>query len=213
LVLADAVATHVDLHGPPDVLLVSTMVDVAALLGLTRTALDDVAVVHYVHESQLLYPPADGRTLDRGAALRGWSNLVAADHVVFSSRHHRDALRSALPGFLRSFPDERQDHMVDAVLAESSVLPVGIDLQELDSSRGVDEADGGPPILLWNHRWEHDKQPEVLASAVEQLDDRGVPFRLALAGERPTDPPEAFERLRLRLGDRLLAYGTLERAE
>jgi glycosyltransferase involved in cell wall biosynthesis len=40
-----------------------------------------------------------------------------------------------------------------------------------------------------------------------------VPFRLALAGERPTDPPEAFERLRLRLGDRLLAYGGLSRPD
>jgi glycosyltransferase involved in cell wall biosynthesis len=210
LVLADALATHALLHGTPDLLLVSTMVDVAALLGLARATVGDVPVVHYVHESQLLYPPADGRPLDRSAALRGWSNLLAADHVVFNSHHHRDALFAALPSFLRSFPDERQDHLVEPVAARSSVLPVGIDVDELGSP---EEADGGPPIVLWNHRWEHDKQPEVIAAAVERLDDRGVPFRLALAGERPTDPPEAFERLRLRLGDRLLAYGGLSRPD
>jgi glycosyltransferase involved in cell wall biosynthesis len=207
--LAAEITRHVAEQGRPDVVLVSTMVDVAALLGLARASIGDVPVVHYVHESQLLYPPADGRALDRSAALRGWSNQVAADHVVFNSVHHRDALFAALPSFLRSFPDEQHDHLVEVVATRSSVLPVGVDVDELGGTR---RGDGGPPVVLWNHRWEHDKQPDVFAAAVEQLDDQCVPFRLALAGARPTTPPAAFESLRARLGDRLLSYGDLPRA-
>ena len=56
LTLADEARDAVAGHGPPDVVLVAGMVDLAGWLGLTRRFLGDPPVVLYLHENQLLYP-------------------------------------------------------------------------------------------------------------------------------------------------------------
>jgi glycosyltransferase involved in cell wall biosynthesis len=209
--LAAEVEVHVAAHGRPDVLLVSTMVDLATLLGLTRHVLADVPVVHDVHESQLLVPAAEGRTPDRDAALVGWRNLVAADVAVFHTAHHRDALLEALPSFLRSFPDRQHVDLVPEVAGKSAVVAMGLDADALAAAgRGADD---GPPIVLWNHRWEHDKDPAAFVAAVLAVDELGVPLRVALAGERPVEDPPWLADLERRLGARLLHRGGLDRGE
>ena len=209
--LATEVRAHVAEHGQPDVLVVSSMVDLAALVGLSRRDVGAVPVLHYVHESQLVHPPGRGRTLDRDLAVTGWQNLVAADVAVFNSEFHRQALFDALPGFLHSFPDRRHEHLIDEVGARTRVLPVGIEVPDRGSqARGEDE--DGPPILLWNHRWEQDKDPDAFAAALQGLLRRGVAFRLALVGEGPEAPPAAFEQVRALLGERVVAYGWQEPA-
>ena len=69
LPLAALVTEWVRDHGPPHLLLVSGLVDVAQLLGLARSRLEaTIAVVVYQHESQLADPSASSP--DQEAALR-----------------------------------------------------------------------------------------------------------------------------------------------
>lgn len=218
--LASALVEEVRRHGPPDVLLVSTMVDLPALLGLARRTVRDVPVVHYVHENQLTHPRPPGEPLDRSLALVGWKGLVAADRVVFNSAFHRTQLLEALPSFLGSFPDHRHADLVPAVATKSVVLPVGIELERLHGDERAGDHPPGraegrrrgvePPLVLWNQRWAFDKDPEALFAALGRLDDRGVPFRLALAGERPPTVPPSFASARERYGDRLEAFGDVD---
>ena len=49
-----------------------------------------------------------------------------------------------------------------------------------------------PPLIIWNHRWEFDKKPEVFFHALKQIKAAEIPFRLALLGERFTVVPEIF---------------------
>ena len=206
LTLARQVEAMVAEHGRPDVLLVSTMVDLPALLGFTRRSLGEVPVVHDVHENQLTYPLGERQRPDVAAAITGWLGLAAADHVVFHSDFHRRELLSALPGFLHSFPDHRHEAELDAVEARSSVVPLGIETSRFDGR--IEHP--GPPIVLWNHRWEHDKDPEALFDALDVLAAREVPFRLALAGERTPTVPAAFAAARERFADRLVAFGDVD---
>ena len=67
--LADQIRADVDTHGRPGVVVISSLVHGAALLGLARRTLGDVPVVAYVHESQLWYPTTDGRGPDTDAAM------------------------------------------------------------------------------------------------------------------------------------------------
>lgn len=188
----------------PDVVLASSMLDVAQFLGHARRLLAGVPVVLYMHENQLTYPLPEGTQRDMDAALTNWTSMAAADHVVFNSEHHRTSWFGDLPQMLRTMPEPRHGELVEEVRARSSVAPVGVELEWLDDPP---EPDPGPPLIVWNHRWEHDKRPDLLVGAIRRLLAAGVEFRLAVLGEAPTGMPEVFERLPELLGDRLVQFG------
>lgn len=198
----------------PDVLLASDMVHLPALLGLARPALAGVPVVLYLHETQLTFPLSERAAAGGGAgadltyAMTNWLSMAAADRVVFNSEHHRRAWFDALPGFLARFPDERHTALVAEVEARTSVLPVGVELGRFAPVTRA-RAAGGPPTVLWNHRWEHDKDPDAFADAVAAVAARGVDFRLILAGQQFQAVPEALTRLRHGpLAERIVHDGT-----
>jgi glycosyltransferase involved in cell wall biosynthesis len=64
--------------------------------------------------------------------------------------------------------------------------------------------------VLWNQRWEYDKDPETMLQALYALADEGLQFRVALAGENFRVTPDEFNQARSRLGDRLEHYGYAE---
>ncbi len=64
-----------------------------------------------------------------------------------------------------------------------------------------------PPLVIWNHRWEFDKQPEAFFAALRRVDAAGVAFRVALLGENFQAVPQAFIKAQRWLGARLVHYG------
>ena len=95
------------------------------------------------------------------------------------------------------------------------MLPVGCNLKRYDeyarkqenkkTRRGVE-----PPLILWNQRWEFDKDPATMLAALYALADEGTPFRVALAGENFRVQPVEFTEARERLGPRLIHFGFVE---
>lgn len=204
LTLADAVHDCVQADGSPDVLLASDMVHLPALLGLARRDLGGVPAVLYLHENQLTYPMPDTAAPDHTYAMTNWLSMAVADHVVFNSAHHRDDLLGALPGFLRQFPDHRHGPHLAKVAARTIVLPVGVDIARFTRPRRPNQR----PVVLWNHRWEYDKDPAAFFDALQAVADAGVEFDVAVAGERYTTEPPEFAEARAWLGDRVVHWGT-----
>lgn len=204
LTLAAAVHDVVQAHGTPDVLLASDMVHLPALLGLARHDLAGVPVVLYFHENQLTYPMPDTTAPDHTYAMTNWLSMAAADRVVFNSAYHRDDLLAALPAFLRQFPDHRHGAHVAAVAERTTVLPVGVDVARFTRPRRRRSR----PVVLWNHRWEYDKDPAAFFDALRTVAAAGVDFDVAVAGERYTTEPPAFADARAWLGDRVVHWGT-----
>jgi glycosyltransferase involved in cell wall biosynthesis len=197
----------------PNVLLVSGMVHAAALLGLARRALAGVPVVLFLHENQLTYPVSEARPDDLTYAMTNWLSMAASDAVVFNSEFHRRELFGALSPLLGSLPDHRHLAEVDAVAQRCSVLPVGIDGLRLAAAERPVRPPDASPLLLWNHRWEHDKAPEDAVDAVDRLLARDLDVRVALAGWRPPTEPPLLAEIRHRWGDRLIHDGHLERPD
>lgn len=209
--LAQKALEHVDAGFVPDLVFATDMVNLPAFLALTREKLARVPVVLYFHENQLTYPLREGVERDYTYAYVNYLSALAADRVVFNSRFHHDAFFAALPDLLRRFPDYTHLDTLHRLRARAAVLHLGLDLEGHDRHAPAAEVararDAGPPIVLWNQRWEHDKNPEAFFRLMNRLDDAGAPFRLILAGERFEEQPPGFERAFGRYAERIVHYG------
>jgi glycosyltransferase involved in cell wall biosynthesis len=192
-------------HSPPDLLLATDMLDLATFRALTSGRFAHIPAVLYMHENQLTYPLPTGRTRDLSFAWTNYTSALAADVVLVNSDFHRSSFLAALPGLLTRYHDYHEKQTIDVIAAKSSVLSPGIDLQRhaVDAS----PAAPGPPIILWNSRWEYDKQPEEFFAALEELAARGAAFRLIVAGEHIDPSAGAFVAARARWADRTLHWG------
>lgn len=207
--LAERAEAVVAEHGRPDVVLASSMLDVPAFCGHARAWMGSTPVALYLHESQAARSALTGEALDDDIAYRNWASMVAADHVFVNSDFHRTALFDALPDLLERPPDHRHVHLIEAVRARCTILPVGVDVGAVRAAG--DRRDDGDPIVLWSHRWDHDKAPELFFRALRRLDHEGLPFRVALAGANVRADPREFVEAEERFGPRLVHAGHLPR--
>ena len=214
---AEASASHA-----VDLIVATDMLDLTTLLALTRTRTAGVPVLLYAHENQWTYPlPTDPGTgpmrrqkgeRDRHYAWVNVSSMLTADRISFNSSFHRNEFLAALPAFLNHYPDEKDPAWIDRIAARSSVLPLGIDFARLGAAQpGPAATDSGDdrlvPLVLWNHRWEYDKDPETFFRAVDALAERGVPFRLAVCGACTRTHTPEFDAAKSRHEGRILHWG------
>jgi len=195
----------------PSLILATDMLDLTTFLSLTRRRTAGVPTALYFHENQLTYPwgPLDrdatnGR--DQHYGFINYASALAADRVFFNSRFHMGSFLAALSGFLRSFPEHNEAGSVDAIREKSSVLHLGMDFSLLDAAPPADKA-GKAPLILWNHRWEHDKNPAEFFRALYALDEQGLDFSVALLGENFRNRPVEFDEASERLGNRIVHTG------
>ena len=210
-----AAATHdaVAADGPPDVVLASGMFDLPAWLGLTRRILGDPPVVLYLHENQLGYPLSPNQRADDEFPLANWRSMVAADEVWCNSRFQLDELLGGLPALLDRSPDESHAHLLGEVSGRCSVVPVGVELVDVPDPGDRDDSADELPLVLWNHRWDHDKNPAAVFRALARLADEGLGFEVAIAGENVRVDPREMVEARSALGDRVVQFGHLPRSD
>jgi glycosyltransferase involved in cell wall biosynthesis len=201
----------------PDLILATDMLDVTTFHALTRARTAGVPFVTYFHENQLTYPWSEGdrdvrHRRDKHYGFINYATALASDAVFFNSAYHMESFLGELVRFLEHFPDHHELGSIGAIREKSAVLHLGLDLRRFDATRvGAAALVGeGPPIVLWNHRWEYDKNPEAFFAALDALAARGVAFRVAILGENFAQRPEAFERARERLGERVVCFGYAE---
>ncbi|MGW8313875.1 MAG: tRNA-queuosine alpha-mannosyltransferase domain-containing protein [Desulfuromonadales bacterium] len=200
----------------PDLLLVSDMLDLTTFLALTRTRTSSLPIALYCHENQLTYPwsPDDsdpGQRRDAHYAFINYTSALAADAVLFNSQYHLEALTKQLPAFLGSFPDHIEPENAALIKGKSVVLPLGMDLRRFDQYRPEKpHCPADSPLILWNHRWEYDKNPEEFFQVLFQLQEEGLAFKVAILGESYRRIPPIFAEARRRLGERIVQFGYAE---
>lgn len=196
------------LTGQYEFLCASDMLDLPVFLALTRPRFDRLPVLAYFHENQFTYPRLRGTKFNSWFGQINYLSAITADRVAFNSEFHRQDLLQAL----RALAGQPNNWLLEGAIAEieakSFVLPVGVELEWLDGFRRG--SPGGAPILLWNHRWEFDKAPEMFVRAVERLDAEGLPFRLVIAGEPGANPVPALVELPRRFPNRIYHFGFAE---
>ena len=208
--------------GVVDAIVATDMLDLATFLGLSRRATARIPTALYMHENQLTYPlppaPESGPgkrqhgERSRHYAFVNATSMVAADQVVFNSEFHRRDLASALGPFLQRFPDFPERAAFEAAITTSTVLPVGVETSDLPVPV-AQPAPSGPPLVVWNQRWEYDKNQGELLGVLVDLAGDGIDFRVALCGEQFGHSPEEIARGVADLGARIVHTGFLPRPD
>jgi glycosyltransferase involved in cell wall biosynthesis len=188
---------------PYDVIICTTLMDIAALKALLGH--DCPPILLYCHETQLAYPQPDHNEADLHFAFTDLVNMTVAERVIFNSASHRRRFLEALPAFLRRLPEFRPMWTTQAIAGRSGVCYPGIATDELPLP--ADHEAGAPPLVIWNHRWEYDKNPGAFFAALREVMNQGCEFQVAILGEDFNTKPEEFAIARSELGDRVVQYG------
>ncbi len=197
------------LQSKPDMVLASSMLDLSVFRALTRERLAGRPVAMYFHENQLSYPQNRRQSHGWRYGFINYVSALAADCNFFNSQYHLDDFLAQLGRMLKHFADYNELGTIDEIRAKSALLPLGLDLRRFDQYRLCKPA-GEAPLILWNHRWEEDKDPAAFVESALALADEGLDFQLAITGEAFGAMPESFRRARSLLGERILHFGYVE---
>ena len=190
--------------GIPDLIVATSMVDLATLKGLfPRIA--RVPSIYYFHENQFAYPRSERQFDSVEPQMVQLYGALAAQRVLFNSRFNRDSFLDGVEELMSRMPDAVPTELRTRLAEKSDICPVPI--EPVPSA-----PEKSPRLVLWNHRWEYDKCPEIFTDAIIAAAEKGVDFELALLGAR-SEPavPEPLARLRNRLGPRIVVDGRLDR--
>ncbi len=199
----------------PDLILATDMLDLTTFLALVRKSARGVPVALYFHENQITYPwsPSDADVAHQRDLNYGFINYVsalAADRVYFNSRYHLSSFLDSLPAFLAQFPDHRETDGLKRLADKCQVLHLGLDLMAMDGGMPRKIPKSAKPVLLWNHRWEFDKNPEQFFTTLYRMKARGIDFHLIVLGERFSKSPAIFSEAKERLAENILHWGYVE---
>ncbi len=189
-----------------DLIFATDMLDVTDFKALAGP--DVPPVVLYFHENQLSYPLEPGEKRDLHL---GFTNIIsahAAAAVWFNSKFHLNDFMTAARRLVRQMPDFRPGWVVDEIEAKAKVLYPGCCFPK--DNGGAISAPLAPPLIIWNHRWEHDKNPAAFFGALDKLKQAGTAFSLAVLGERYDTVPEPFAWAGERFKEEIRAWGYVE---
>ena len=195
-----------------DLILCSDFLNLGLFLGLSGIG-DQIPAGIYFHENQLVYPwsendPDKLNSRDRHYSFINYTSALAAQKVMFNSHYHQKSFIQALPGFLKAFPDKQGIQNVARIENKSTVLPLGFNFDHNNISRKFEQSD--IPVLLWNHRWEYDKNPEGFFLAMKKLQAQSIPFKLIVCGEKTNTYPTVFDEAKVTFKNELVHFGYVE---
>lgn len=194
-----------------DVVLATSMVDLATLVGLFPH-LGRAKKVVYFHENQFAYPESSDQMPQVEAKMVNLYTALAADSVVFNSAYNRDSFIDGARAFLKKMPENLPAAKpLEAIRERAMVLPVPIPdstaPENLAPCQQTAFQKMVPQRIIWNHRWEYDKNPDDFFTVLFALSEAGVAFELAVLGQRFRQVPAIFAEAEQRLAKHIVAWG------
>ncbi len=197
----------------PGTLFVSSLLNLADLVAL-RGDLARRRKILYFHENQFAYPSSQGASVapktKRVWSEYGWAQVMsclAADRVLFNSEYNRTTFLAGATRLLAMVPGpSRPENVVERIAAKSQVLHYP--MPPLQPQRAVAASPRRSPAnntsralhVVWPHRWEHDKGPDVLLRLLQRLHadalQKHYPVRFSVLGERFPECPAEFDAIR-----------------
>ncbi|WP_299200845.1 DUF3524 domain-containing protein [uncultured Amphritea sp.] len=188
-----------------DLVIATSMTDLSALRGFVPH-LASIPTLVYFHENQFAYPESGREYGNVEPKILNLYTALAADHICFNTAYNRMTFLTGCRELLKKLPDQVPAGVVERLEQRSSVLQVPLP----QSAYLPHKPQSGAVRLVWNHRWEFDKGPQQLLSAVEGLCNAGVDFRLDVVGQQFRNVPEPLRQLKPLLEGRAGCMGFVE---
>ena len=197
----------------PDLILATDMLDLSSFQALSKKETARLPHVIYFHENQITYPwsPNDrdpGRGRDQHYGFINIISALSADQVIFNSDFHRQSFLKGALKQLKTYPDYQETEVVGLIRNKSRVLALGLELESFQEEQLVVRK--SPPLILWNHRWDHDKNPAGFFLALERIVEKGINFRLAVIGEETDLPNNDFGRAKEKFAQQIIHWGYIK---
>jgi glycosyltransferase involved in cell wall biosynthesis len=189
-----------------DRILCSSLVDVAALRGLLPPNLRTIPILTYFHENQFAYPVQVSDPRDAHFGLTNLTTALASDRLAFNSKYNLESFLAGCKEFLAKMRDMYLAGYEETIRAKAIILHPALDFSDIDSC-WAERRPGRPTVLVWNHRWEHDKGPEFFFETLFDLATQGVPFGLIVLGQSFRNQPSVFAQAAGRLAERIVHFG------
>lgn len=188
-----------------DLILASSMVDLSLFDSLAKT--QDIPKVIYFHENQFAYPVSDKDTdkihaRDQHYAFVNLKSALIADELIFNSKYNKETFLSGVKDIIKVLPDYTDSIDLEELTKKSKVIPLGFDL---DFNLNNEET----PVILWNHRFEYDKNPDDFFNLMIDLQEEGFDFKLIVLGEGA----DKHTLWRERLKNKTIHWGKVEEHE
>ncbi|WP_049721845.1 tRNA-queuosine alpha-mannosyltransferase domain-containing protein [Gilvimarinus polysaccharolyticus] len=185
-----------------DVLLATSMVDLSALRGMVP-ALARLPTVLYFHENQFSYPKSRTAYASVEPQIVTLYSALCADRLVFNTAFNHDSFFTGAEQLLRKLPDLVPAGIIKQLQSRASVIPVLLEDTCFLPREAVPKCNGRAQ-LIWNHRWEYDKNPALLLRALQLLcAEYGaeLPFTLHVVGQSFRQVPVEFAAIKQLLSD------------
>lgn len=200
-----------------DLLIVTSMVDLATLKGLFP-GLACTPSLCYFHENQFEYPKSRHQHPSVDAQMVNLYAALAADRVLFNSAFNRDSFLAGVNRLLAKLPDHRPALIEPLLESRCALLPVPLLGQAASEAvpplpasasdrRWRITAASAPIKIIWASRWEYDKGPDRLEAVMAELERRGTDYRICIMGEQFRNTPEAFGRIKHAFAHRIVQFG------
>lgn len=194
----------------PDLLIASDMLDLTSFISLCRKKLSNTAISIYFHENQITYPwsPDDkDHRLNRNNqyGFINYTSALAADSIFYNSHYHLTSFTESIEPFLKQFPDHKTLYNIQNIKEKSTVLYLGMDLKKFDAFNK--QPSHNEPVILWNHRWEYDKNPELFFKILLRLKEENFTFKLVVLGQSYTKVPSIFNEVEKVFANQIIHFG------
>ena len=173
-----------------DLIIATSMTDLSSLKGFVPELANTPSIL-YFHENQFAYPKSGKEFTSVEPQVLNLYGALAADRVVFNSQYNQKTFLKGCQQLLKKLPDQVPENLNELLLEKSCVLPVPI----LNTAYLNHKPKTGALEIVWNHRWEFDKGPELLYRALVKLKQQNVDFKLHLVGQRFRYSPDVFEQI------------------
>lgn len=191
-----------------DLLIATSMTDLSALRGMSP-GLADIPTLVYFHENQFAYPDSEQAYSTVEAQILNLYTALSADRIAFNSSYNRESFLNGAEALLTRLPDHVPLDCLRHINEHSEILPVPITITPTSPSSKFTPTDA-PLQILWNHRWEYDKGPEILFECVQQLKQQSALFTMHIVGQQFRQQPDVFAKIKAQLGDHLGRWGFIE---
>jgi glycosyltransferase involved in cell wall biosynthesis len=188
----------------------SSFVDVATLRSLLPPSVNRLPFYTYFHENQFTYPVRREDERDFHFGLTNLTTVLASDRVAFNTRYNMQTFLACVRQILQICPDMKLNGVMETIEAKSAVLYPGVDFKQIDRVGRKKRINPQPPVIVWNHRWEHDKNPKYFFKTLLDLDAAGHHFRLIILGQCFKRKPLIFSEAQERLQHKIIHCGFVE---